>query len=78
MAGEWRDASFGEIAEILPGKYLPAPEYAPNGRYVIFGSNSVMGRSSKPLYDGPIIAFARIGSNCVAAHEKLAGCAHGQ
>jgi len=64
MAGEWRKARFCEIAEVLPGKYIPASDYDPTGDYLIYGSNSVMGRVRDPLYEGPIIAFARIGSNC--------------
>ena len=66
MASEWREVHFGDIAETLPGKYLPASAYDPDGDFVIYGSNSVMGRASHPLYEGPIIAFARIGSNCGA------------
>jgi len=74
MAGEWRERRFGEVAEILPGKYLPASEYDPAGPFLIYGSNSVMGRASEPLYDGPIIAFARIGSNCGATMFSASPC----
>jgi type I restriction enzyme S subunit len=74
MAGEWRQARFGEIAEILPGKYIPASDYDPAGGYLIYGSNSIMGRVRLPLYDGPIIAFARIGSNCGATAYSAAPC----
>jgi len=74
MAGEWRQARFGEIAEILPGKYIPASDYDPAGGYLIYGSNSIMGRVRLPLYDGPIIAFARIGSNCGATMYSTAPC----
>lgn len=74
MAGEWREVRFGDIAEILPGKYIPADQYDQDGPYLIFGSNSVMGRSRVPLYDGPIIAFARIGSNCGATMYSAGAC----
>ncbi len=74
MAGEWRTVRFGEVAEILPGKYIPAEQYDPTGPYLIFGSNSVMGKSPVPLYDAPIIAFARIGSNCGAAMYSAGPC----
>jgi type I restriction enzyme S subunit len=74
MAGEWRQARFGEIAQILPGKYIPASDYDPAGGYLIYGSNSVMGRVRVPLYEGPIIAFARIGSNCGATMYSATPC----
>jgi len=74
MAGEWREVLFGEAAETLPGKYLPATEYDPDGRYFIYGSNSVMGRSRDPLYSGPIIVLAKIGSNCGASMFSRDGC----
>jgi len=74
MTGEWRQARFGEIAEVLPGKYIPASDYDPAGTYLIYGSNSVMGRSRLPLYEGPIVAFARIGSNCGATMYSAGPC----
>jgi len=61
--GEWERRSFGDLAELLPGKYLPKEEYGATGPYPVFGSNTVMGRGTKKLYDGPLIAMARIGSN---------------
>jgi hypothetical protein len=64
ISGKFR---FGEIAGILPGRYVPASDYDPaGGYYVVYGSNSIMGRVCVSRYDGPIIAFARIGSNCGA------------
>jgi type I restriction enzyme S subunit len=74
MVGEWREVRFGEVAEILPGKYIPASDYDPAGAYVVYGSNSIMGRVHIPLYEGPIIAFARIGSNCGATMYSAAPC----
>ena len=74
MAGEWRKARFCEIAEVLPGKYIPASDYDPTGDYLIYGSNSVMGRVRDPLYEGPIIAFARIGSNCGSTMYSAGPC----
>jgi len=74
MVGEWRKVRFGEVAEILPGKYIPASDYDAAGAYVVYGSNSIMGRVHIPLYEGPIIAFARIGSNCGATMYSAAPC----
>ncbi|MDR7606355.1 MAG: restriction endonuclease subunit S [Armatimonadota bacterium] len=74
MGGEWREVRFGDIAETLPGKYLPASEYDPNGAFLIYGSNSVMGRAREYLYEGPIIVLARIGSNCGATMFSAAPC----
>ena len=70
----WPERPFAEVAEALPGKYIPATEYDPNGPYTIYGSNSIMGKSAKPLYEGPVIAFARIGSNSGATMFSPKAC----
>jgi len=56
----------GDVAEHLPGKYLKKSDYERGGRYVVFGSNSVMGTHTHYLYEGPFSVLARIGSNCGA------------
>ncbi|HET7613387.1 MAG TPA: restriction endonuclease subunit S [Gemmatimonadaceae bacterium] len=71
---DWSRSLFGDIAEVLPGRYLPATDYDPSGPYVIYGSNSIMGRSAIALYPGPLIAFARIGSNCGATMYSAEAC----
>lgn len=55
-----------EVAAHLPGKYLAKDRYVPTGRFVVYGSNSIMGKYSEALYEGPLTVLARIGSNCGA------------
>jgi type I restriction enzyme S subunit len=59
------EMTLDELAEHRPGKYLAREAYEP-GNYVVYGSNSVMGRHKEALYDGPLVILARIGSNCGA------------
>ncbi len=68
------NVQFGEVAEILPGRYLPAERYDPLGDFTIFGSNTIMGRAREPLYGGPVISFARVGSNAGAVMFSAAPC----
>jgi type I restriction enzyme S subunit len=74
MTSNWKTVSFGDIAEVLPGEYIPKSEYVSSGGFTIYGSNSIMGLAPKPLYEGPIIAFARIGSNCGATMFSSRAC----
>lgn len=54
-----------DVVQHRPGKYL-AKELYGNGDYVVYGSNSVMGRHDEFLYSGPFAILARIGSYCGA------------
>lgn len=60
-----------EVAEHLPGRYLKKSQYGPTGRFPVFGSNSIMGRYDRYLYEGPLTVVARIGSNCGAVRFWL-------
>lgn len=55
-----------ELATHHPGKYLAKDEYDERGEFFVYGSNSVMGKHSSYLYEGPLTVLARIGSNCGA------------
>ena len=59
----WVELMLRDCVELLPGKYLSKDEYGALGAYPVFGSNSRMGRGPRFLYEGPVIAMARIGSN---------------
>lgn len=55
-----------ELATHHPGKYLAKEEYDARGEFFVYGSNSIMGKHSSYLYEGPLTVLARIGSNCGA------------
>jgi len=62
MRGSWAEVTLGDIATIVPGKYLPKSEYVEDGNYFVYGSNSVMGKYSKFLIEPPHTVMAAIGA----------------
>lgn len=62
MRDSWTEVTIGEIATIVPGKYLPKNEYVENGDYFVYGSNSIMGKHSKFLIEPPHTVMAAIGA----------------
>jgi restriction endonuclease S subunit len=62
MRDSWAEVTLGDIATIVPGKYLPKTEYVEDGDYFVFGSNSIMGKYSKFLIEPPHTVMAAIGA----------------
>jgi restriction endonuclease S subunit len=62
MSDSWAEVTLGDIATIVPGKYLPKSEYVEDGDYFVYGSNSVMGKYSKFLIEPPHTVMAAIGA----------------
>jgi restriction endonuclease S subunit len=58
----WTEVTLGDIATIVPGKYLPKTEYIEDGDYFVYGSNSIMGKYSKFLIEPPHTVMAAIGA----------------
>ena len=58
----WTEVTIGDIATIVPGKYLPKAEYVEDGDYFVYGSNSIMGKYSKFLIEPPHTVMAAIGA----------------
>jgi type I restriction enzyme S subunit len=70
----WEVKKFEEIMEFLSGKNPDSTIFNSFGKYYIYGSNTIMGKSDKFLYNGPIVILARIGSNCGALRLSIAPC----
>ena len=66
MNSEWTQRKLAEIAVIRGGQQLAADGFRPDGHHLVYGSNSVMGRTDRKNTNGPFVAFARVGSNCGA------------
>jgi restriction endonuclease S subunit len=58
----WTEVTLGNIATIVPGKYLPKTEYVEDGDYFVYGSNSIMGKYSKFLIEPPHTVMAAVGA----------------
>jgi len=59
---DWTETTIGDVAELLPGKYVAKSEYVEDGPFFIYGSNSIMGKYSKSLIDVPHTVMAAIGA----------------
>jgi type I restriction enzyme S subunit len=70
----WEIKQFEEIMKFLNGKNPDNAIFNQSGKYYIYGSNTIMGKSDKFLYEGPIVILARIGSNCGALRLSIAPC----
>lgn len=51
-----------EIAEFKNGKYIPKDNIDPAGKYPIYGSNGIIGRTNNFLYNGNLIIIGRVGA----------------
>lgn len=69
---EWPRQRLGDLAVIVPGKYVPKEEYVEHGRYWIYGSNSVMGRFDRALVEPAHVVVAAIGANAGAVRLSSA------
>ena len=70
----WKIYRFDEIMEFTSGNYIPKEEYDACGKNIIYGSNSVMGKTNKKTHTGPVIILAKIGSYCGAVQYSLNNC----
>jgi type I restriction enzyme S subunit len=70
----WEVRKFEEIMEFLSGKNPDSTIFNSSGKYYIYGSNTIMGKSDNFLYNGPIVILARIGSNCGALRLSITPC----
>lgn len=70
----WTETTLGEIIKLKPGRYLKKNDYTAGGPFSVYGSNSVMGSHTKPLYDDPLIVMAGIGANAGAVRLSMVPC----
>jgi type I restriction enzyme S subunit len=64
VGGPTRKVELRSVAQNVPGKYLSKDKYVSDGDYLVFGSNSEMGRHDTALVPGAIAVLAKIGSYC--------------
>ena len=71
---DWVETTVGGITKFRAGKYLKKDAYRDGGAYFVYGSNSVMGMHSEPLFDGPLIVMAGIGAYAGACRFSAEPC----
>ena len=57
-----QEKSLGDIAEVTSGKGLNKKEFSSEGIYPVFGSNGIIGKTNKQLYDEHLIITGRVGT----------------
>jgi restriction endonuclease S subunit len=58
----WVETTFGEVFKIVAGKYVAKQEYVDDGKFWIYGSNSIMGKLDKYLVEQSHVVMAAIGA----------------
>lgn len=64
LSGPTERIILSDLFEHKPGRYLSKESYDSNGNHWIYGSNSIMGRSIRPLIEEPFVVLAKIGTYC--------------
>ena len=59
-----KQVQLSELSEFRNGKFLPTKEHSTIGKYDVYGSNGIITKSEKFLYDKPVIVIGRVGANC--------------
>ena len=54
------------LSEFKNGKFLPTNERLQSGKYDVYGSNGKIAKTTKSLYQQPVIVIGRVGANCGA------------
>lgn len=70
----WEVKPLEHIANFKNGKGLKEEDKFDEGKYIILGSNGIVGRTNKVLFEEPIIAIGRVGANYGAIHYSLLPC----
>ncbi len=70
----WEVKTLEYIADFKNGKGIKDEDKHENGKYIVLGSNGIVGRTDKVLFKEPVIATGRVGANYGAIHYSLLPC----
>ncbi len=62
MPEDWKEVTFGELANWSSGKYLSPSDRSDDGVFPVLGANGVIGRTSTALYKHPVVTVGRVGA----------------
>lgn len=60
--------TFGEIARLKSGEFLPSHEMAGRGGVLVYGGNGVNGEHDKVMFEEVKLVIGRVGAYCGAVH----------
>ncbi|WP_147676286.1 restriction endonuclease subunit S [Algibacter pacificus] len=61
-------------ADFKNGKGMKKDLLDDNGEFPVFGSNGIVGKTNKLLFDSPVIAIGRVGANYGEIHYSIDSC----
>ncbi|SDG19281.1 type I restriction enzyme, S subunit [Thermoanaerobacter thermohydrosulfuricus] len=64
MGSEWKKVKLEQIAVFKNGKKIDENERKANGKYYIYGSNGIIGKTDKFLVSNDCIIIGRVGAYC--------------
>lgn len=70
----WELKTLEHIADFKNGKGIKDEDKYENGKHIVLGSNGIVGRTDKVLFEEPVIATGRVGANYGAIHYSLLPC----
>jgi type I restriction enzyme S subunit len=71
---DWVVKPFDHIGDFKNGKCIDSKLRQDDGKYVILGSNGVIGRTNEILFSDSVIAIGRVGTNYGEVHYSLEPC----
>ncbi|WP_339655344.1 restriction endonuclease subunit S [uncultured Maribacter sp.] len=70
----WEVEELESYADFKNGKGMKKELLSENGKYPVFGSNGIVGKTDKSLFNTPVIAIGRVGANYGEVHYSLDSC----
>lgn len=64
MKTNWQTKKLGEVCDIYQPKTISAKEMTPDGEYVVFGANGIIGRYDKYNHEEPQLLITCRGATC--------------
>ena len=70
----WEVRRLDEVASFKNGKGISVKERDDAGKYKIYGSNGIIGRTNKLMFKDSVIAIGRVGANYGEVHYSVDPC----
>lgn len=70
----WEVKSLENIGDFKNGKGINASKRSEDGKYIILGSNGIIGRTNEIMFKEPVIAIGRVGANYGEVHFSIEPC----
>lgn len=71
---DWEVKSLENIGDFKNGKGINASKRSDDGKYIILGSNGIIGRTNEIMFKKPVIAIGRVGANYGEIHYSIEPC----